>query len=444
MRRYSWAAVPCLIVVVVACVGAGRGNDNASATPGVAAACAGAGRGGQNAAATRGAATRPKEVSTRGGAESRGDARSDGHSAGTVRRLDGSAITHADVDAAVRDAMASGKVPGLGLAIINDGAVVYEKGYGWRDVERKLAFTVDTNTYAASFTKVVFGYAALELVDRGVIALDTPIAAYLPKPLPEYDNYKDLAGDERWRKITPRMLLSHTSGLPNYRGFEDDKKLTIHFEPGTRYAYSGEGLNLLAMVIETVTKEPIETTIRRDVFEPFGMATTEMTYAARFDANHAIGYDENGKPLGPNEHMHVRAAGSMHTTVADFARFVAAVSRGERLSPKMRAEMLAPQIRITAKHEFPPFESVDTHENDAIRLSYGLTWGLYFTEPYGEAYFKEGHDDGWRNYAVCFDRSKDCVVIMTNSSNGEHIYNELLEKLQGNTFTPVEWEGFAK
>jgi hypothetical protein len=104
--------------------------------------------------------------------------------------------------------------------------------------------------------------------------------------------------------------------------------------------------------------------------------------------------------------------------------------------------MVKPQIRITSKHEFPPFENVETHDNDAIRLSYGLTWGLYFTEAYGEAYFKEGHDDGWRNYAVCFEKAKDCVLIMTNSSNGEHIYDQLLRAIQGNTFTPVEWEGF--
>jgi CubicO group peptidase (beta-lactamase class C family) len=359
-----------------------------------------------------------------------------------ITRLDGTAVSARDVDAAVKSAMEKWKVPGLGLAVICNGRLVYQKGYGYRDVEQKLPFDVVTSTYAASLTKTVFGYVVLQLVDQGVIALDTPIATYLAKPLPEYDNYKELAGDERWRKFTPRMLLAHTSGLPNYRGFEDDKKLKIHFEPGTRYAYSGEGLNLLAMVIEEVTKEPIETTIQRDVFAPFGMTRSAMTYEPRFDINHAIGYDENGAPLGPNEHMHVRVAGSMHTTVDDYARFLAAVLRGDRLSPAMRAEMVKPQIRITSKHEFPPFENVETHDNDAIRLSYGLTWGLYFTEAYGEAYFKEGHDDGWRNYAVCFEKAKDCVLIMTNSSNGEHIYDQLLRAIQGNTFTPVEWEGF--
>lgn len=85
--------------------------------------------------------------------------------------------------------------------------------------------------------------------------------------------------------------------------------------------------------------------------------------------------------------------------------------------------MIRAQIAITAKHEFPTFENELTDENKAIRLSYGLAWGLYWT-PYGEAFFKEGHDYGWRNYAVCFDKSGG-MVIMTNSSNGEGIYKEL-------------------
>jgi len=71
-----------------------------------------------------------------------------------------------------------------------------------------------------------------------------------------------------------------------------------------------------------------------------------------------------------------------------------------------------------------------------------LGWGLYWT-PLGEAFFKEGHDEGWRNYAVCFDQSESCLVIMTNSGNGEGIFKELLETLQRNTYTPIEWEGYT-
>ena len=104
--------------------------------------------------------------------------------------------------------------------------------------------------------------------------------------------------------------------------------------------------------------------------------------------------------------------------------------------------MLSRQIQIYSKHEFPTLDSETTDENNTIRLSYGLAWGLYWT-PYGKAFFKEGHDEGWRNYAVCFEDKKMGMMIMTNSSNGEGIYKYLLEGLLKNPYTPIEWEGFT-
>ncbi len=94
------------------------------------------------------------------------------------------------------------------------------------------------------------------------------------------------------------------------------------------------------------------------------------------------------------------------------------------------------------KHEFPSLNSETTDANNGIRLSYGLGWGLYLT-PYGEAFFKEGHDEGWRHYTVCFPKSGMGILIMTNSSNGEGMYKELLETLLHNSYTPIEWEGFT-
>jgi CubicO group peptidase (beta-lactamase class C family) len=146
--------------------------------------------------------------------------------------------------------------------------------------------------------------------------------------------------------------------------------------------------------------------------------------------------------LGPHRWKRADAAGSLQTTIGDFAKFVQAVLNGDRLSAKMRAELLRPQIQINSKHEFPSLEETTSDDDRKIKLSYGLGWGLYWT-PYGEAFFKEGHDDGWRNYTVCFPTKKMGIVIMTNSSNGEDIYQYLLEGLQRNTFTPVEWESFT-
>jgi hypothetical protein len=105
-------------------------------------------------------------------------------------------------------------------------------------------------------------------------------------------------------------------------------------------------------------------------------------------------------------------------------------------------QMLAPQIQIFSKYEFPTLLPVTTEENKGIRLSYGLGWGLYWT-PQGKAFFKEGHDEGWRNYIVGYQPRGIGLVIMTNSSNGEGIYKALLRDLQGDTWNPVEWEGFT-
>ena len=113
----------------------------------------------------------------------------------------------------------------------------------------------------------------------------------------------------------------------------------------------------------------------------------------------------------------------------------------ENLRPKSSQDMFSPQVRITSAHEFPTLAPDTTTANDAIELSYGPGWGLYRT-PYGRAFFKEGHDNGWQHYVVGFTGSHSGLLIMTNSDNSEGIYGVLIETLLHNAFTPYEWEGF--
>lgn len=360
-----------------------------------------------------------------------------------IKRLDGSTISQEQVDKTVSEAMSGAQVPGVALAILNQGRAVYLKGYGLRDKEKNLPMTANTVMSAASLSKVAFAYLVLELVDEGLLDLDKPVYQYLAKPLPEYPNYADLADDARYQRITARMLLTHTSGFANWRSMEADHRLKIHFDPGSRFAYSGEGIDLLQLVVETITKQPLEDLMQKNVFQPLGMTRTSMVWHAEFENDYANGYDENGKSLGPQKRQKADAAGSMQTTVSDFAKFMRAVAAGQRLKKETRAEMLRAQIQIKSKHEFPTLEEETTEQNQSIRLSYGLGWGLYWTS-FGEAFFKEGHDDGWRNYAVGFDRGWSGLVIMTNSSNGEGIYQQLLEGVLANSLTPLEWEGFRR
>lgn len=359
-----------------------------------------------------------------------------------VKRLDGSTITPTEIDATVTHLMHAAEVTGVAITIFNNGNVAYQKAYGVRDKEKNLQLAPDSVMTAASFSKVAFGYMVMQLVDEKVLDLDKPVYQYLPKPLPEYPNYRDLADDPRYRKITARMVLSHTTGFPNWRYVNTHRKLNINFEPGSRYGYSGEGIDLLQLVVETVTGKRLEELMQSHVFQPFGMTRSSMIWQERFESDYANGHDEYGRSLGPERRKTADAAGSMQTTPADFARLLQAVMQGKRLSKGTRELMLGPQIQIFSKHQFPTMENVTTDENKAIRLSYGLGWGLYWT-PYGKVFFKEGHDEGWRNYAVCFDNLKTGIVFMTNSSNGEGIFKELLETLLKNTFTPIEWEGFT-
>ena len=361
---------------------------------------------------------------------------------GFVVRLDGGTITSVEIDSAVTRLMHAAEVTGAQIAILNSGKVVYSKAYGLRDKEKGLALTNDSIMSAASISKSAFAYLVMKLVDDRTIDLDKPVYRYLPRPLPEYPKYADLAGDERYKRITARMLLSHTGGFANWRWLEDNRKLKIHFEPGARYAYSGEGIDLLQLVVETITNQPLAVLMQDRVFDPLGMTGTSMVWEKRFEGDYANGYDEYGRFLGAHRWQRADAAGSMLTTAADVARLVQAVMEGKGLTEKTREQMLGPQIRILSKHEFPSLSEETTDEYKTIRLSYGLGWGLYWT-PLGEAFFKEGHDDGWRNYTVCFTKPKSGIVILTNSGNGEGIFQYLLETLQGNRFTPIAWEGYT-
>ena len=361
-----------------------------------------------------------------------------------VTRLDGHRLSPDSVERIVSRAMTSARVPALAVAIIDRGEIAYMAGFGYRDVEHTLPLTDTTVMYAASLTKAMFAHLAMQLVDERVIALDTPIVRYLPKPLPSYEKYADLAGDARWERLTPRMLLSHTSGFPNWRFINASGKLDFKFDPGAQFAYSGEGINLLQFVIEEHTGKSVGALMQSRVFDRFGMTRTGMTWQPSFASEYAFGYDSTGAVVGHNKRSSVRAAGSADTDIADMARFVRGVLRGEGLSDASRRAMWSPQIRIRTPFEFPTPSFDTTSRDDAIELSYALGWGT-FASPYGPAFFKEGHDDvSWRNYMVVFERPKSAIIMLSSSANAEGMFPELLSGLLGDSYSPVQWMGYAR
>ncbi len=358
-----------------------------------------------------------------------------------LKRIDGTKISTVQLDQTIRRLVAEAKVTGLNIAILNNNKVVYLNSYGFRNKEEQKPLTPDTIMYGASFTKAAFAYMTMQLVAEGAVDLDKPLDQYLAKPLPQYDRYQDLAGDERYKLITLRILLSHTVGFPNFRWINPDKKLDIKFTPGTRYAYSGEGINLAQFVIEQVTQKSVGDLMRERVFQPLAMTRTSMTWRPDFAENLALGYDENEQALGHDQRSNVRAAGSMDTTLSDYAKFIAAVMQNKGITKKLKNTMVTSQIQIYSPRQFPTLLTETTDANRAIKLGYGLGWGVFET-PHGSAYFKEGHDDGWENHSVVFADKKIAIVLMANSSNGDKIFKEVLEVAIGDSYTPWQWEGY--
>lgn len=349
-----------------------------------------------------------------------------------------------EIDAEVAKVMAATGAQGLALAYIENGTPVYVQAYGKRNAAGD-PLQLHTIMYGASLTKAAFGYMVMQLVDEGRIGLDTPIATYLPKPLPDYpteDKYapwSDLKGDERWRKLTPRILLMHSSGFANFAFVEPDGKLRFHFDPGTRYAYSGEGLILLQFVLERGLELDVGQEMQRRVFEPFGMSNTSMMWRADFAKNLADGFDATGKVEPHDERSVPRAAGSMDTTIDDIARLAAGYVKGEGISARARAELTKPQLAITTASQFPSLQPEVPPAQRHADLAAGLGV-IGFRGPQGPGFFKGGHNDTTANTWVCVEKRRSCVVILSNDVRAEAGFPRLVKFLLGETGVPWTWE----
>ena len=366
-----------------------------------------------------------------------------------VMRLDGSTISTAEIDRRVKKLMDTANVHGVNLAILNKNKTVFIKSYGFKNKPQNTLLDTSTIVYGASFSKAVFGYLVMKLMEEKVIDLDMPLYKYLKKPVPEYEYFSDLKDDDRWKLITARMCLNHTTGLPNVRWFHPATSamdtfgvIKIYFTPGEKYAYSGEGFKLLQLTVEEITQKNIDELAQEIIFRPLKMTRTGYIWHDSFgDDNIAVGHMNNGDIDLKKKRTEPVSGGSLVTTIADYSKFIENVMQQKGISRKSYKEMLSPQIAIHSKTQFPPITNETTTENDAIHLSYGLGWGLLHCQ-YGKAFFKEGNGDSWKNYNINFIDKGISIIIMTNSENGEKIFQALLETLIGDSCIPWKWQGY--
>jgi CubicO group peptidase (beta-lactamase class C family) len=360
-----------------------------------------------------------------------------------LKKLAGNSISTGELGAFIEQIMEKADVPGLSIAILNDSQIVYQKVFGYRNKDEGTRNDEQTLFSAASLSKPVFAYLVMLLAEEKVIDLDKTLYEYLDKPLYEYPAYSDLKGDDRYRKITARMALSHTTGFPNVRIIEPDGRLKFIFSPGERHSYSGEGIELLQMVIEEMTGKDLETLAQEKIFQPLGMTRTSYIWKPEFETNSAFPHDVYGRQLGWKiQESRPDAGGSMVTTASDYARFLSGILNAKGQRKATVDEMLQPQVAIRYKRMFGPDAWSMTDEFQTIHLSWSLGWGRFDT-PYGRAFFHTGHGIGYQNYTVTYIDKGIGIVMLSNSDNFESIAEEIAQKAIGDIYSPYDWLGYV-
>lgn len=309
--------------------------------------------------------------------------------------------TAAELQSEIPKLMQAADIPGLSIAVIRDGKLAWSGAFGVRDVKTGAPVEPGTVFPAASLSKPVFASIVLRLARRGVLDLDKPLWTYLPSDR--------LQHDERGKRITARMVLSHTTGLPNW----GPEKLPFNADPGERFGYSGEGYVYLQKVVEKLTGLPLRDLARKEVFEPLGMTRTSFVWEPSFADGAVTGMDPFGKPQEIPEDRGANAAASLLTTAGDFARFLLALLDGRILPQGTVDAMLSPQVRIPGKL-FDPKSPPGAGE-----VAWGLGWGLQRSgagEPFW--FWHWGDNGGFRAWITMSREARSGVVYFTNSSEG--------------------------
>jgi len=304
-------------------------------------------------------------------------------------------------------------IPGLSIAILQGGKPVWIRGFGLTSVQKRTPVTEGTVFEAASLSKPVFAYAVMQLVEKGVLKLDTPLVSYVPDSYIESEFLKTRIEDPRFRKITARMVLSHSPGFPNWRR---GGPLTIGFEPGEKFSYSGEGFVYLQKVVEHMTGKPLQPLMGELVFGPLGMADSSYVWRADYETSTAIPYGALGDPAAKNHPKQANAAASLHTTARDYARFLSAILNRERLKEETAAEMFRPQSSL--KNE--PSGS----------LAWGLGFGLQRSSD-GMSVWHWGDNGNFKAYFEASLSGKSGVVFFANSGYGLTVVQDVVDAAVG-------------
>lgn len=287
-------------------------------------------------------------------------------------------------------------VPGASLAIIDNNQVVFSHNYGYKQLKNKNQVDENTLFEAASLSKSFLVFAAFKMVEEGQLDLDKPMYKYL-----EHDG---LAYDERYKLITPRMILSHSSGIENWKSNNNPDTLEILSNPGEEYVYSGEGYNYLAKVMAKQRNESVEKLYEKVIYQPLQLNNTYSYFmsSGTEPVNYALGHDSFGGEMEKWKSDEFLPSTTINTTAADYARLIVSTFNKEQISPASIKTMLKPLVPVGK--DYP-----------------GLYYAAGFEVSYSEGdtvIFQAGSNTGFKAQLCYSVTKKRGVVLLTNSDRG--------------------------
>jgi len=292
------------------------------------------------------------------------------------------------------------QVPALGMGIIKNGKLTHVGVYGTLDKINTAAY--NSIFKVASLTKPIIALTTLKLIDKGLLDMNEALYKYWIDP--------DIKDDKQYKKLTPKLILSHQTGFPNWRYLSKENKLHFQFEPGTKYQYSGEGFEYLRKAIEIKLGKSIEDLTKELLFDPLEMWDTHFWWDSEMDeSRYAQNYNEQGEQIKTAKHYEANAAGNLLTTIEDYGKFLAYVINGAELSESLYQEMIRQQVKL--------------RENDFFGLGWEILTGFTGNE---FALLHSGKDAGVSTLAIWFPESKNGYVIFLNGDNVDTIYETLL------------------
>lgn len=322
--------------------------------------------------------------------------------------------------------MTEAKIPGLSIAIVKDGKIIWSQGFGVTDLSSPSPVTNETIFESASLSKPVFALAYLQFLEEEGLDLDEPVANSF-----SYDRFSD---DERKAEVTPRMILSHRTGLPNW-----DREGDLDFDrnPGGRYGYSGEGFVYLQRFVEAHTGLWLHDFAAKRIFGPLGMKRSGFVWQDGFETSFAEGHWASGEVRPSPRYEEANSAYSLMTTSTDFGKFLAFMMAGGNLTEKTLSEMLAVQTRMTGS------ETRTAHPEEIWgKIFWGLSWGIQKTDD-RTIYWHWGDNETYRNFTAFDLDRKIGFVYFTNSENGLAIANEIAQPIVGDMHWTITWLGYG-